>query len=413
MTGRPEEKLACVESCSVTKLQQKVDDVLGTVRSTARSIGQAALAISPWVPTRGPSTSASVTAQLITDEFGRRTPGAVCDSAVPLDGTTGTTDRRRLGLRWNDTGTAADLPKSVFVKSTPLSAKNRLMVAPLDMSVNEVRFYRQIRPELDGHAPKCWYTYSGPGARHLLVLEDLVAQGCTPYALADHCEVEHARAVLVAHAALHAPMWDSPRLQTDLRWAKRWSQRPGYAALLLMYRRGRNAYIKSGRRELDATAHHLVEVLNRHDTALYRALEQGPSTILHGDPHLGNTYSLPNGEAGLLDWQVVWQGPGMRDVTYFLLSALDPDERRKSQDGLIRTYLDALAERGVTAPSFDAAFQQYRLFAAELFDAGAILATWPGLQAPQNVEAVLRRGTSCFTDLDVADAVKQAAARLR
>ncbi|MFZ2173115.1 MAG: hypothetical protein WAW17_03615 [Rhodococcus sp. (in: high G+C Gram-positive bacteria)] len=379
--------------------------------SIARSLGQAVAAVSAWVPTRGPTRSDDVTAEFVTAHLGGNVPGAQCEAVVSLDGTTGTTDRRRLALEWNTDGAAAGLPASVFVKSTPLTMKNRLMVAPLDMSANEVRFYRDIRPNLNGHAPKSWFTYSGPGARHILILEDLVDRGCRPYALTDDCSVEHARAVLVAQASLHAAMWASPRLSTDLRWVKRWSERPGYAALIHMYRRSRRRYIEDGGPRLTREARRLAAALDRHDWALYREMERGPLTVLHGDPHFGNTYALPNGEAGLLDWQVVWQGPGLRDVTYFLLSALEPAVRRAHERELLQAYLDALAEAGIDPPSLDEAYDRYCLFAAETFDAGCLLATWPGLQAPENVEAVMSRGLAALEDLDSADAVERAAAR--
>ncbi|MET7769485.1 hypothetical protein [Nocardia sp. NPDC005366] len=384
--------------------------LLATAASTARSLGQLAAAASAWVPTNGPTSPAEVTARFVTDHLGAAA-GAECTEVVPLDGSTGTTDRRRFALRWNAAGSAAGLPDSVFVKSTPLSLKNRLMVAPLDMSVNEVRFYREIRPQLDGHAPRSWFTHSGPGARHLLILEDLIAGGCRPYALSDNCSIDHARAVLLAQASLHASMWDSPRLRTDLRWVKRWSERPGYSALVYMYRRGRRKFLEANGEHASAEAHRLGEALDRHADVLYRELEQGPLTVLHGDPHFGNTYALPDGQAGLLDWQVIWQGPGLRDVAYFMLSALEPDVRRANERELLRTYLDALAERGIDPPDFDSAYERYRLFAAELFDAGCLLATWPGLQSPENVDAVVSRGMAALEDLDITGAVERAAAR--
>ena len=58
------------------------------------------------------------------------------------------------------------------------------------------------------------------------------------------------------------------------------------------------------------------------------SLTTGPQTLLHGDPHIGNTYMLPNGELGFLDWQVVRQGCWAHDVGYFLQSALTTPDRR-------------------------------------------------------------------------------------
>lgn len=38
--------------------------------------------------------------------------------------------------------------------------------------------------------------------------------------------------------------------------------------------------------------------------------------MLHGDAHIGNRYSLPNGSLGLLDWQCVWRGGWAYDVAH-------------------------------------------------------------------------------------------------
>lgn len=51
--------------------------------------------------------------------------GAVAQSVTPIGGTTGTTDRVRLAVVWNDAGKSAGLPENVFIENTPLAAKNR------------------------------------------------------------------------------------------------------------------------------------------------------------------------------------------------------------------------------------------------------------------------------------------------
>ena len=47
------------------------------------------------------------------------------------------------------------------------------------------------------------------------------------------------------------------------------------------------------------------------------SLSASPQTYLHGDPHIGNTYVLPDDEIGFLDWQVVRRGNWSVDVGYF------------------------------------------------------------------------------------------------
>jgi hypothetical protein len=368
----------------------------------ARAFGQIAAGVAPRVPTTGPTKSSDVTAQWLTEHLGKPV-GAVALSAEPRDGTTGTTDRRRLVVEWDRSGKDAGPPANLFIKSSPLNAKNRVMVAALDMAVNEVKFYQQASGELDGIVPKAWFSYAGVGARFLIVLDDLVAQGAKPYALADRCEIDHARGLIDAFARLHAQFWESPRLARDLSWARTWSTRPGNAILKRFYSRGRRGALRLNRPEETPAVRAVAAALDNHIDAYYREFEVGPLTLLHGDSHLGNTYSMPDGRSGLLDWQVIWQGPGLREVTYWMTGGLDPDVRRKHERELLERYLEGLRAGGVAdVPSLDAAFQRYRLFAAEAWDATAMTIAWPGLQAQENSEAAWRRTCVAVEDLETA-----------
>jgi hypothetical protein len=373
------------------------------VAVNTKAIGQLVAAVLPWTPVRTPSKADDVTEEWLTAHLTKKAPGAVALSVTPRDGTTGTTDRRRLTVEWNEAGKAAGMPSQLFVKSTPLTAKNRAMVAALDMAVNEVRFYRQVAGELDRVAPRAWFARAGVGARFLLILEDVVAQGARPYALADRCEIEHARGLVETFAGLHSRFWSSPRFTTDLRWARTWSARPGNAILRLFYRRGRRSALALDRPETTAAVRAVAAKLDAHSDAYYHEFESGPLTLLHGDSHLGNTFSMPDGRSGLLDWRVVWRGPGLREVTYWMTTGLEPDVRRAHERELLDRYLDALRAAGVDeVPDLELAFERYRLFSAEAWDAAAMTIAWPGLQAPENAEAAWRRACVAVEDLDTA-----------
>ena len=385
----------------------RVTEGLSNALVNARAVAELAASAWPWVPTRGPSKSSDITAQWLTVNLGARAPGAAALSATPLDGTTGTTDRRRLAVEWNEAGKRAGLPADIFVKSSPLSAKNR-GIAALGMSVNEVRFYQQVADELVGVCPKAWYSYAGMGARFLIVLEDIVADGARPYALADRCEIEHARGLVDAFAKLHSRFWESPRLNGDLNWVRTWSTRPGNAVLKSFYKRGRRGALRLDRAEATPAVHSTAVALDVNTDAYYREFGAGPLTLLHGDSHLGNTYSLPDGRSGLLDWQVIWRGPGLREVTYWMITGLDSDIRRANERDLLERYLEGLRAGGVIdVPSREEAFQRYRLFSAEAWDATAMTIAWPGLQAPESAEAGWRRACVAVEDLDTAGVVNR------
>ena len=76
--------------------------------------------------------------------------------------------------------------------------------------------------------------------------------------------------------------------------------------------------------------------------------------------HIGNTYLLPDGSGGLLDWQLTCRGHHMHDVSYLITTSLSVEDRRANEQELVRFYLDRLAAEGVTAiPSFEVSFTEF------------------------------------------------------
>ena len=71
-------------------------------------------------------------------------------------------------------------------------------------------------------------------------------------------------------------------------------------------------------------------------------LTKAPQTLLHGDPHIGNTYVLPDDDVGFLDWQMVRRGNWSLDLGYFLQGALTIEDRRRSERELLEEYRGAL-----------------------------------------------------------------------
>jgi aminoglycoside phosphotransferase (APT) family kinase protein len=181
------------------------------------------------------------------------------------------------------------------------------------------------------------------------------------------------------------------------------SMRPGNQVLKLFYSRGRRDALRLDRAEVTPAVRAVSAALDSNIDAYYREFESGPLTLLHGDSHLGNTYSMPDGRSGVLNWQVVWQGPSLRESTYWMTTSLDLDVRRHHVHDLLDRYLEGLRARGVgNVPTSDAAFQRYRLFAAEAWDATAMTIAWPGLQAKENAEASWRRTCVAVEDLETA-----------
>ena len=64
---------------------------------------------------------------------------------------------------------------------------------------------------------------------------------------------------------------------------------------------------------------------------LIHLLEYGrdnANCLIHGDPHLGNSFWMPDGTPGFLDWQTAMYGYWTHDVGYFLAAGLTIADRR-------------------------------------------------------------------------------------
>ncbi len=105
----------------------------------------------------------------------------------------------------------------------------------------------------------------------------------------------------------------------------------------------------------------ILIVLPRVPTMPHRNLACArKDTLLHGDAHIGNTYVLPDGDVGFLDWQVLRRGEWSQDVGYFLISALTQEDRRKNEADLLEEYRKTLRLPQQRQLSTDEVWARYR-----------------------------------------------------
>jgi Ecdysteroid kinase-like family len=383
--------------------------VAGVV-STVKALLEVGAALLPmrWVPASFPVKVCDVDLAYLNNALRAASGPAKIISADPVEGTTGTTDRVRLALTW-DRSEGPDLPPHVFVKSTPLTGKNRTMVAALSMARNEVLFYDRARSALGPTvAPKCYAAHSGLGARHMLLLEDVTDSGGIPHAMADDIDFAYAKGMMVTLGELHAAFWESPRFEKDLDFVRPERLRPGFGLLLRQFRQMRSKLLRSEQYDFPREVRKVARFVNEHDWAWHANWERGPQTLIHGDSHLGNTFGRSDGGVGLLDWQVLYRAPGMRDVTYFLTHSVPTEVRRAHTDELLNIYLESLVAGGVQlVPTLSQAWDAVRLFAFDAWDSAAICLVWPGLQAPENVAAGVARANASIVDFDVMPTLRQ------
>lgn len=356
-----------------------------------------------------PSNLEDLTPDILGAALADRAPGVAVEHVDIVaakyagEGVASTADRVVVDLTYA-AGTGAELPRRLILK-TMLASPH----APAAMYENEVRFYREIRDELDIETPRVFASHFDPSTgRFGLLLEDLTARGARFPSAIEPVSLAAVRSIVENLARLHARFWDSPRFEGELSWVPTPTRGGMFEVFdtigleLIEDQVARNPFkaelIASLGRSVAQMWGPLWQVQEHHAAA--------PATLLHGDPHLGNTYLLPGERGGLLDWQLMVRGSWAHDVTYILVTALDPEVRRLHQRDLLAEYLDLLASAGVEGvPTIETAFAQYRAAALWGLVIGWLICP-PDNYGPEITAANIARLVAAVEDLETFAAIE-------
>jgi hypothetical protein len=326
--------------------------------------------------------------------------GRTVTSLKVLDSTGGTTSHARVAL----TGDA--VPESVFVKMAAQSVPTRLMGDVVTLAQTEVRFYTDLAPELGAGVPLHYGSeFDSLTGRFIIVLEDLSVGSCEFTDTLTPLDKDHAAGVVGLLAHLHGTFWDRlPKTaggEEPLGWLWSASDDPGIPLVGSMLR-------LSARRMKERTSIPVEDgrFVVEHYPEVARVIDAKPHTVLHGDAHPGNCY-FEDGQAGLLDWQVVRRGHPIRDVAYTIVTGMTTADRQAHQRDLLDDYRPALAAAGGPELDRDEMWTRYRQAAAYAFVAALITAGLGGMQSEAIALEGLRRAVAALNDLDAVAAIRQ------
>jgi len=336
------------------------------------------------------------TVEDITPAVLSRVMGTTVRSVRVLSRDAGTSSRGRLVL------TGKDIPDSVFVKVAAQTAATRLMGELGRLGHTEVRFYRELAPQVIG-VPYCYgAAFDAWTGRYLLVLEDLPAESCEFPDTLHPLSPDQASLIIELLADLHATFWG--RLPRDGRGAMGWLYTPSGDVTSLLTGSLMHTSIKRLAERTTIPVDRGSFIADNYRAAA-TLIDTPPHTVMHGDAHPGNMYFY-GGKAGLLDWQAVRRGHPARELAYTLITSLTPDDRRANQRELLDDYRRALMAAGGPELARDDLWLRFRQAALYAYVAPLITAGMGGMQVENIAMEGLRRGVAALDDLETVAALK-------
>jgi aminoglycoside phosphotransferase (APT) family kinase protein len=313
----------------------------------------------------------------------------------------GTNRRARLALTYS----AGSGPATVFAKAVDpehadlvaltsgLYHEPRLFTSGVDLPLDHPAVYAALIDE--------------ERSDFLMIMEDVVARGADPRDSTRPLSIDQAANGVRGLARMHSRFWgDRLAAHGTLDWLEPFVAFEGmqYAPLHIAYERLGDS-VPAEITAMDGTEL-FVDIWARY----IGTLTKSPQTLLHGDPHIGNTYVLPDDspgdKVGFLDWQMARRGNWSLDLGYFLQGALTIEDRRSAERDLLTEYRNALDLPTDELPTADEVWLRYRASVAH--GLAIWMATSSGGDAWQTAEistTLAQRYSIAFLDLETRAAL--------
>ncbi len=349
------------------------------------------------LPLSVPKSWDDITPEWMSSALAEDHPGATVDGVTVVLRDDGTNRRARLRLTYSE----GSGPTTVFAKA--VDPDHADLVELTSGLFHEPRLFNsKVALPLD-HPKVYTAIIDEEGRDFMMIMEDVVARGADPRDSTRPLSVEQTANGVRSLARMHSQFWGN-RVTSNpmLTWLEPFVAFEGmqYAPIDIAYER------------LGDTVPPQIPALSGTDLfvdiwARYiGTLTTTAPTLLHGDPHIGNTYVLPDDEVGFLDWQMARRGNWSLDLGYFLQGAVTIEDRRRSERDLLDQYRGALELPAAEIPSADEVWLRYRASVAH--GLAIWMATASGGDAWQSQEisvTLAQRYSSAFVDLETRAAL--------
>jgi len=300
------------------------------------------------------------------------------------------------------------LPDSLFIKLPLPSLTTRWFFSVIGSWQLESLFFRNVARNVPLRTPVTYATDS-PGSRFILIQENLhrdpEVELFTNPDMMKGPSVELARRCLDAFARLHACHYDlsaaereailplelhpflSPRMRLVSQTLNSLALKPCIKKL-------------PGRIPEDVVE--TYQKTQKHWDELLEYWFSGQLSLLHGDSHLGNFF-VSGEEMGMLDFQAVHWGKGIRDVQYFLIDAMPADVLAANEQDLVDYYVERRAHYGTPIDS-EETWQEYRSFTYHTLMTIIVSIGFGALNEEQDalMEEILLRSVAAVQRVDYA-----------
>ena len=343
-----------------------------------------------------PKDWSELTPEWMTAALAERHPGCVVDAVIVAMRDDGTNRRARLAVSYS----AGPGPANVFVKA--VDPDHKFLIKLTSGLLHEPRLFNS-KVELPLEHPLVYAAVIDEAAEDfLLVMEDLTERDADPRDATRPLSIDQAADGVRGLARMHGRYWGARIERPELDWLEPFVPWEGMGAAPLQ------AALDRLGDDAPASVHALSIGALIEDVwkPFVRTLTVGPPTLLHGDAHVGNTYVLPDGTVGFLDWQVARRGNFSLDLGYFLHGALTTEDRRASERALLEEYRNALGLPADELPSSDEVWLRYRASVAHGLTLWLCTASAGELwQRPDIALALAQRYSAAYEDLQTSAAI--------
>jgi len=339
------------------------------------------------------------TPEWMTPIIAHRYPGARLSKVRLLEGSEGTSSRARFELEYS----AGSGPQAVFAKTQGDWLHRLLHVMTGNLYQEGLLYGSGLQLPLEYPKP-VYGAVDRLRLNYLAIMEDLGPRGVVLKDATKPVTVDDVASGLRGLARMHSAFWNfSSRTHPELGWVKPWKVSWTFQLTL---RQTCGIGISNLKDSLpDAVAALGAKGMEQWWSRYIRTVSRGPTTFLHGDPHVGNTYLVPDGELGFLDWACCRRGNWAFDVGYFIVSALDVADCRAHEADLVEEYRRELDVPPEDRPTREQAWLRYRTTPAYGLAVWVATGSSVNYQSSEICANLVHRYGSAFVDLDTPTAL--------